>query len=291
MKNNLFYAALATMMLAACSNEEVIDTTLATPVELQVSAGVNSETRTNGKTWESGDKIGISVTSSTKNSGSTMTGYTNVEYDISDGAGTSTASFAASGTKILFSDATESVDFAAYSPYSSNSGTISLSAASDGSVDDYLWASATGKKYTDNPVSFQFNHKMAKLKIVIKLNSDFDGDSNKTIGNATITGLYSTASFDIKTGIVSNQTASGTVTFSNGIFEEIIIPGTPSLTLSVTIGDQTYNVSAFKPTVTQGASYQYTITAGKTGLTVSSCTINAWPSSETGTGTASMTSN
>ena len=74
-------------------------------------------------------------------------------------------------------------------------------------------------------------------------------------------------------------------------FDLILFPQTlpEALEFKGVIDGQTFvNGTSIKPDLKAGTSYSYTITLKKTGLVVSSCTINDWTPGTPGSGDAGM---
>lgn len=192
---------------------------------------------------------------------------------------------------------------------------------------DFLFASgATASKgtptveFNDNSASggtnCQFKHQMAQLKLVI-VGSTADGFTDaeaKAVcaGASTykLGGLKHDGRFTLD---VSGGTATGIAEAAGAVVDDwfitecvkedkeneykrtytlVLLPqdcsGT-ALKFEATIGGQTYKNSAdIKPDLQAGNTYTYTITAKKTGLTVSGCTIGPWNSGQGGSGNATM---
>lgn len=192
---------------------------------------------------------------------------------------------------------------------------------------DFLFASgATASKssptveFQDNSGSggndCQFKHQMAQLKLVI-VGSTADGftdtEAKAVCDNASaykLGGLKHEGTFTLN---VSGGTATGTAQATGSVVDDWTITGCvkedkedqykrtytlvllpqdcsgTALKFEATIGGQTYkNSKDITPNLQAGNTYTYTITAKKTGLTVSGCTIGAWNPSTTGDGDAVM---
>lgn len=219
MKKALLYS-LAAVALVSCSSDDQGESDTAFQ-DARITAGVTgAATRANGSAWEA-DHIGIIVTSAPN---STMDDtYTNVEYETSATTATS-ADFTAVSQKIFFQDATETVTFAAYAPYSSNitetNGERLISASTENqqsSTDptdrteqkkiDFIHASGVTASNSSPVVSFNsttghpFAHKMTRLVLVMKTDatSGFTA-TDVTTGTYTLEGITHDGTFNVLTG-------------------------------------------------------------------------------------------
>lgn len=310
----LFLAATA-LSLAACSSDDENMGANDGPVAAQITAGVSGPaTRANNDVWEA-DAIGVRVTGVTgTTSGITSIMedlYQNVEYTTES---TSKDANFTSTDGIFFQDANETVTFAAYGPYLSSAnkatlpgtnGVITGSTENQSSRDDqkkidYIYASGATASRSNPQVSFsgehEFQHKMTKLILIVRTSAD-DGfsETDVTRGTYTLSGLTHTGQFDVTTGEAS---ATGTASqdawslsanslmtegeTTQRIFTSILYPQdlTSPLVFTATIDNQNYtsagNDVQIQPELNAGYSYTYTITVKKTGLKISTCTIQDW---------------
>lgn len=326
MKANFLMIAVAATVLAACSNDENEGNN--DPVEAKIIAGVGAPvSRAIDQNWSTGNTIGvraIAVSATTEGVTSLMEGmYKNVKYTVSSAGSTGTFT-AETGKGIFFQDASETVAFAAYSPYqtSTNSATLpgtegEISGISTSSQTtqaaqeafDFLYASSALASKSRPTVEFvnaeQFQHKMAKLVIVVKTSADHGFSAGDvTNGTYTLGGLKHSGTFNVTTGMA---TATGSTTNGWSLttncyklpnetdkcsFSMILYPqdcSAAALSFGATISGQPFiNTTSINPNLEAGKIYTYTITAKKTGLVVSGCTIGNWNLGTTGTGDAEM---
>lgn len=226
-------------------------------------------------------------------------------------------------TMIFFQDASETVTFAAYAPYQSSSpnelpgtdGEITggktnekNGSTTDQETIDFIYASGATASKSNPTVSFsgddhQFKHKMARLVLNVKMGDGFEATDISKITKIKLGGLIHEGTFNVTTGTAAASSSASAVsdweitnvvkTSTNNVYTYtmILYPQTLSsaLWLSINADGQMYtNSSTIKPGLSAGTSYEYTITVNKTGLTISGCTIGAWTSGTTGTGTATM---
>lgn len=308
MKKYTFFAAAA-LMLAACSSEEVT-TVPDGEVALQVNAAISgTATRASGTAWAEDDRIGISTAGD-----ATQTSYANMPYTW-DGS-----SFASDGADIYFRDATETVTFSAYYPFSGTAGTAagSISASTDADNQttenqptiDFLYATgATASK--ENPTVYftddhAFSHRMTRITIEFKEGSSVDFDGGMLTGY-TLGGMVMKGSFDTATGeATADATATatpltitpGNVTTTSGAYTTSVIvfpqEDVTDIPLSVTVDGRTYSATLTVPdhnSVTglqAGCDYRFPVTVSKTGLTVGTAGINDWTTVADDENTATM---
>lgn len=316
MKKYFFFAATA-LALAACSNNE--DENLGNgPVEARITAGVSApETRANDNVWEQ-DAIGVMVTTE----GSNMADlYRNVKYTTTANSAAAATFTASAGEGIFFQDASETVTFAAYAPYQASAanalpgtnGVITGSTADQGDrtkqkAFDYIYASGATATRSNPTVEFKeanaFAHKMTRLVIIVKTSSQDGFTANDvTSGTYSLSGLNHSGQFDVTTGAaqatepatagkwsltdksLKTEGETDQVTFTSILYPQIL---TDNLTFEAVINGQTYTNNKIMPELEAGKSTTVTITAKKTGLTVSGCTVSEWGNGNTYSGDATM---
>ena len=230
--------------------------------------------------------------------------YRNVEYTISTGGNTPSATFT-SATDIYFQDENETVTFSAYFPYQSglaengiishdDISTMQTDAATQETI-DYLYDDNVTATQTNPSVNFTFEHKMTKLILIVKTGAGFTPSEIATGWSFNLGGLIHKGTFDTNTGIaIADATASpvsawnitdnrcevdseaGTRTYIMDLYPQNLTSS--GLSFSATYGGQTYTTQtgAIKPALEEGNSSEYTITVNQTGLIVSGCTIEEW---------------
>lgn len=320
MKSKYLLIATAATLLAACSNDE--NEVNNGPVEARVTAGIDGpKTRAVDDSWSGGNTIGVMVTNAPTSTMATL--YKNVEYTV--GSAGTTGTFTAASEGIFFQDASETVTFAAYSPYQSSADVATLP-GTDGTVTggdtkdqsttekqeafDYLFASGATASRSNPTVEFkesnQFKHKMSRLILVLNTSAT-DGFTTDQVFNAIykLGGLKHEGTFKVTNGTAAVSPSASAVsdwtitdnakkddtTGKTRTYTMILYPQSLSgaLTFSATIGGQTYvNKSDIQPALAAGTSYTYTITMKKTGLSVSGCTIEGWTNNTGGSGNAEM---
>lgn len=299
MKKILFLAATA-LALTACSDDEP-GINGGEPVAARVTANIDvPQSRAYNQTWESGDAIGISTTSTGK------TQYANMKYSTT-GDGNFTH-FGGDATGIFFQN-TDEVTFSAYYPFTGNENTAA------GTIDnvttenqanqkqfDFLFASGAKASRANSTLSFTgdaaFEHKMTRL--ILRLQTDATSGfeaTEVTSGTYVVSGLKHSGTFDTSTGeaiatgdATSDWTISAQASDADNVrtYSMILYPHTgANLTLKATIGGVDYTCD-ITPALEAGKSYTYTITVKKTGLTVSNSFIKPWGDGIYSSGTATM---
>lgn len=311
-KFNTLLLSLGAISLASCSSEAVDQPE--NPVEeaqtgMEVMAAIDDATRASGTTWDNGDAIGITCTgySGTAPTGApawgashVMAKYKNYKY-----------TYASTGTKFnatntIWFERGENYMFSAYYPFGGTVGsdatitvdTSTKQSEADKKTIDFLYAPAVAASKTSPTANFTFAHKMAKLKLVYKLdtNAGFSADNaycaalkphlggiihggsfSSTTGTVSTSGTAN-ADWDVVTTGKANPTvASGNLEVS---YELYLVPQTVS-NLAVKVIDkdnQTYTltggVSSFK--LEAGKTTTLTVTMKKTALEVTNYEIAAW---------------
>lgn len=300
---SLLAGSMLTFALASCSNDELTSPSYDGPVAAQVTAGINGVlTRAVDASWDKNDAIGISCNSQNQN-----TKYDNMKYVTTDGDGTFThADGVASG---IFFQGKEEVTFSAYYPFrgmdGNAAGTIDNVTTEDQTRQkafDYLYATGAKTTYARPTISFTddaiFKHKMSRLILKITT-SDADGfnAADVTSGTYFISGIKYNGKFDTMTGTAEATgdaiddwqiTATPQDENNQRTYSMILYPqDQPALKFKVEIGGQTYTTD-ITPTLRESTSNTYTITVKKTGLVVSSSTIEGWGNGYIGSSDATI---
>lgn len=303
MRQKYIAISLLACVLTACSHNDENIVVNDGPVAAQITAGLNvPATRAENQTWGTDDAIGVTVTAAPTSNMETV--YRNVEYTISTGGSTQSATFT-SATGIYFQDENETVTFSAYFPYQSglaengiishdDISTMQTDAATQETI-DYLYDDNVTATQTNPSVNFIFEHKMTKLILIVKTGAGFTPSEIATGWSFNLGGLIHKGTFDTNTGIaIADATASpvsawnitdnrcevdseaGTRTYIMYLYPQTLTSS--GLSFSATYGGQTYTTQtgAIKPALEEGNSYEYTITVNQTGLIVSGCTIEPW---------------
>jgi hypothetical protein len=321
MKKQIIISALAGLALAACTNDDNF-ADFTGPVELNFSGEVSTvQTRATAEEWTSvHSTIGVTATQS-----SAGTSYQNKKYsttDITDGSAPTEVAFKADeADKFYFGSPKETATFAAYSPYVADekvsSNLVTVSADDSYNVTDYLFATTSSLNYsTASSAKLTFQHKMAQIKVVVKLSDEVSnpvttddnmGSTTTTYGTTLtqveLSNLITDGTFNITTGetaLTSGATAKtitksidGSSTIEAELGEYIILP-TDKKNLVVTL--TTTDVSSSATTTYQatlddelkaGNSYTFTVTAKKSGLSVEGV-IQPWTVVTDGSLTAGM---
>lgn len=297
---SLLAGAMLTLALTSCGNDGIEAQVYDGPVAAQVTAGINGVlTRAMDASWDNNDAIGISCSS-------TNTNYANMRY-VTTGDGSFTHDGGtASG---IFFQGTEEVTFSAYYPFTgterNSAGTINGVTTNDQTKQkdfDYLYAANATTTYASPTISFTgasiFKHKMSRLilKITTSDAAGFNATDVKS-GTYSISGIKHSGTFNTTTGTaiatddVTNDwaiTATAQDASKQRTYSMIFYPqDQPTLTFKAVIGGQTY-AKDITPTLTASTSNTYTITVKKTGLVVSSSTIEGWGEEHNESGDATM---
>lgn len=294
------------LALTACSSEENMGMEDNTPVAIQFSAGIDgAQTRAVGTTWDAGDFIGISCTST----GSTN--YTNMKYATATSGTSGAFSYDGASTGIFFKD-NEAVTFSAYYPFMGTEGTspggidINTSDQSKSKEFDFLFAEGVKTSIanaTNNsvPVNFNFKHKMCKL--VLKIKTDINDFSEDNVKNGTyyFNFLHHEGRLNPQGDVISitqDYTNPWKINAAPEFYSDansrvltysiILLPQTLQSRFMATINNADYTSGWINYKMAAGNSYEYTITVKKTGVTVSDCTISPWGTGATGSGSVTI---
>lgn len=277
---SILYATAATMVMAACSNDNnfVEETAQA----IQIQANISSSTRVSNGAFVKGDSIGLHVVSTATNG---LTSGSNVKYTANDGSGNFSST-----TPIYYMDK-NAVNVSAYYPYAKtlNGNAVSVTRAAQ---TDYLFAKADGVAYNTAKLSLTFDHVMSQFTLTIKAGTGVPNLNALT--SVTLKGLNSTGTFNTLTGALSSSTpadyalaAANLTTVEAGKSVTLLLFPTEATKTDIPV-DVVYGGVTYSGTLTSanglaaGKSYSYTLTITRTGLTVDSASITPWGSGSTG---------
>lgn len=290
-KNNLTISALLVLSIAfaGCSNDENLpETDNDGRVALQVSSGIDVQTRAHDAVWDAGDAIGIYMLD-----GGTAE-YANKKY-TTESTGTSGSFNAADGQTIYFPVDGSQRDFIAYYPYRKElTGNLYAVDVNNQAVQkdiDLMGAEkVTGKTKNDPAVAFEFQHKLVKLYLTIKPdNVSLFADDMKGM-EIDITNQKTKATYNVvEGGAVSVDTEDNTpatvrlLTDANGTSSEgIVLPNTTTEGMRFVFRLKNGPVFTWDIREAQksqlfeaGSKYVYTISIGLTGIEVTS-SIEDW---------------
>ena len=284
----LIFASAA--LLAGCSSEENEGMAMDDGrVALQVSSGIDVQTRAHDDSWDIGDAIGIyMLDGGTPESG-------NRKYTTKDGK--HEGSFTADkGQTIYFPTSGDTRDFIAYYPWrdylTENNTTYNVDVTKQTfqeAIDLMGAAKVEGKSKSDPAVAFMFTHKLVKLYMNIKPDGSSLDLSDLEGLKVTITNQRTKATYDVLAGggvtvdtdgnteeITLKTVADGTIS------EGIVLPAedTAGMLLTFELGSgENFTWAVKNASKSQkfiaGSKYLYTITVGKTALEVTS-TVTDW---------------
>ncbi|MFR9560803.1 MAG: fimbrillin family protein [Rikenellaceae bacterium] len=277
----IIFLALATIAMASCTKEN--EGSLSTPDnEVRITSSI--ATRTNGNVWESGDEIGVYMTT---NGGSFGDLGENILYTttLSDGNFSSNTP--------LFYPASGTVDFLAYYPYSDatdfditaypvNVAVDQSTTEKQGDV-DLMSVTITNQAKTTNAVEMLFDHKLSKISLTIAAKEGAGVLASDLVGiEVTLSGTAATADFDLTSDAINNLGDATNITLlaaADGTSASaIVVPQTLSgatITFKTT-ADVLYTATLTTDSFEVGKEYNYNVSISNTVVTISSATINGW---------------
>lgn len=291
----LVSAALVLMTLAGCGSGDFEPDIDAGRVRPKFTATIGSaQSRAYDRSWDRGDKIGISCGS-----------RNNVCHITNQGDGIFTV--LTSGEQIYFDDAVE-LTFTAYYPWNTLDGGVHTVDADTKEQTrqkdfDFLWAKTTGKK-EDPAVTFRFSHKMAKVAFTVKPGTGMSFDEVKD-ARLSLDGFSHAGRFDVTAGttVITGPGDAGqgqwmftdapssrtdnALTYSLIFFPQTLdaplqfsaeLPGNNILktTIDFTAANRELDGATAKNEWVAGRQYNLSVTLHKTGCTLDKCEINPW---------------
>ncbi len=285
-----------------------------TSAGLRSTSDVLTRTTGDGDEWVQDDKIGIFMLDAGRNLPG-ITGAENRKFKVSN-ITTGALTLDDGGTEIYYPQS-GNVDFIAYYPYASATGTgsgeittdykynISVADQSQPEKIDVLYAQKMNvAKSKTVPVNLEFSHVMSKITLNVKAGDGITAGNISGLAATAVVfnGMPVTAKLVLQDGTFTLGTdlaqtfsplKAGTPTDTyDATFSAIIIPqptGGTDRTLVFTVGGQEFtwtipDVDVFAA----GNHYTYSVTVKKTSIEVGNSTITDWNENDNGTGTAEV---
>lgn len=319
-KSLLYFAAALAIGLGACQNDDGVD--MDRPIALNFSTdGVvtRATIAETGETFEAGDRVGVYLS----------TGNTEAVSAIGTGAAVDNEPFAKqsggawSGT-LYWQNISQWHTFHAYYPYDAalNSSTATdkaVTVVADQHKDsgagykaaDYLWGVSAPTRATNNSLTVQLEHRMARIVIHLSPGADMtDAEVDELAPTLEIVGgtIPATGSMDVTDGTVAASSAQGAGTLTTitpyrtggsgeYTYFAILLPGSSfgrgdTFVRLVAPDNTTYYAYTLDTTsdltLESGRQYIFTLTANKAGINLDQFSIKGWQTGETATGDANM---
>lgn len=269
-------ALLVAMGSLVCCERQELDEPVRAKNAVSFSSGVYNafKTRASGDSWSVGDEIGIFMVNKGQ---TTIAGEAaNKKYVTEKGNGDFLAT---SDDEIFYPDDGTKVDFIAYYPYQSAINTlgtysVNVSDQSDPEAIDLLYAKANnnGEGYDESrttPVDLVFRHQLARLRLVVINTASELGISIGEFNNMTaeITGLKTTATFNLADGALGNKGGVAPVTLrkipgGGAAFDALVIPDAiaeDAAKVTFTVGEETFEWTLPATTFESGKANSYQI--------------------------------
>lgn len=282
-------AALA--LLTGCSNDnEETGMPANGRVALEVTGGIQVNTRAHDNQWDANDAIGIYMLA--PETTEVAEDARNRHYTTKTGGETGTFRPAEAGQTVYFPIDGSEVDFLAYYPYrtplENDVYKVDVSRQEVQKDIDLMVSEApvTGDKFSP-AVAFRFKHRLVNLRLTIKTDGKVLTDEALEGMTVGITSQSTTADFDVLTRTLSNIGADKTelellVTNQGKACEGIVLPNTTTegmqLVFTLTNGATfKWNIHSAgqSQSFVAGSQYKYGITITGTGLEVTS-TVADW---------------
>lgn len=319
-KSLLYFAAALAIGLGACTNDDGVD--MDRPIALNFSTdGVvtRATIAETGETFEAGDRVGVYLS----------TGNTEAVSAIGTGAAVDNEPFAKqsggawSGT-LYWQNISQWHTFHAYYPYdaalnSSTATTKAVAVAADQHKDsgagykaaDYLWGVSAPTRATNNSLTVQLEHRMARIVVHLSPGADMtDAEVDELAPTLEIVGgtIPTTGSMDVTDGTVAASSAQGAGTLTTitpyrtggsgeYTYFAILLPGSSfgrgdTFVRLVAPDNTTYYAYKLNTTsdltLESGRQYIFTLTANKAGINLDQFSIKGWQTGETAMGGANM---
>ncbi len=226
-----------------------------------VSFRSSSITRVEGDSWQDGDKVGLFI-------GDDPAVYQNLKYNVAMPSNEMTPE--TDGDRVFISSSARNCY--AYYPHSTTA------ASGEYTVDvtdknDLLWSGVVVSDAQSEIVDFSFSHQLAQL--FIHFTVEGENDITKENTRAELLGGYTTAKFDLKSGLFNSQTAGVAALEVNpqslgATISTLAIPQSDLSSVELYITHKgilyRYKIKAIDGGWESGKSYEYELTAKKNGM-------------------------
>lgn len=319
-KSLLYFAAALAIGLGACQNDDGVD--MDRPIALNFSTdGVvtRATIAETGETFEAGDRVGVYLS----------TGNTEAVSAIGTGAAVDNEPFAkqsggAWSGMLYWQNISQWHTFHAYYPYDAalNSSTATnkaVSVVADQHKDsgagykaaDYLWGVSAPTRATNNSLTVQLEHRMARIVVHLSPGADMtDAEVDELAPTLEIVGgtIPATGSMDVADGTIAASTVQDAKTLTaitpyrtggsgEYTYFVILLPGSSfgrgdTFVRLVAPDNTTYYAYTLNTTsdltLESGRQYIFTLTANKAGINLDQFSITGWQTGGTATGGANM---
>jgi len=297
MKKFFFFAAVASVMLTACSSDND-EANVANDGQIRLTTqNVMNQTRSANQSLQltqfaNDETVGIflveNVSGTPTLSGDNVTSYAQPLTYTADGAGnlSNTQYWPKDGNGLFIYGVYPATAATAY-----NAAGVSFSVQADQSTDaNYMASDLMTGAPTSNPVARQsttvpltFTHLLTKVNINLTAGNGFVA-SDLTSATVTLLSLKPTTTFNVQNTTVGDASGDATniVAGTGASTSAIIVPQNVVASINfikVTVGggDYIYKMGT-ATTFTAQKVYTYNLTVSKTGLTLSTASINNWES-------------
>ena len=285
-KNMLALATLATLSLAACSNEEDVQLTDMQDMPITYTAGINELSSRAGTALKEGS-FGLYLTTD---------GTTDPKYTANNLKVTYEGSAWKPASQLLWKGNNTTVTYHAYMPYQSTvTGTAdapqlavkinTIQTDETMKADDFCYAAEQTATAATNrgSINLAFDHKLAKLTVLLTASSELS--EGITFNLVSLANSITSATCNLNNGKLTADTETQSVALNNSnnyTFEGILIPQTFNKNLTINIAasnNKTYQfVSPENLVFNPGKSYQLTLTVGRDKVTMGTITAQPWES-------------
>ncbi len=272
------------MALMSCSKSDD-GAVMTSDGEVRIASSI--ATRTVGNTWESGDEIGVYMTTN----GANPYVYGDLDENILYTTTSNSLGNFTSNTPIYY-PALGTVDFLAYYPYSDAEGfdvtayPVDVTTQTDQGAIDLMVATVTNQAKTTNTVDMTFDHKLSNIVLNVVNGDGYDNLKEVgAISTIELSGSITTAEYNLTDDTIALGSDTDTIEFvvtqsDEAITAEaIVIPQTlldSSAILTVTTAAGAVHTVALNGTFAICTQYRYKLNLNLTELTISGTTINDW---------------
>ena len=286
-KNMLALAALATLGLTACSNEENDQYLDMQDTPITYTADIN-ELSSRATTALKNGSFGLYLTTD----GTQEARYTatNLKISYKNSAWNPES-------KLYWKDNNTNVTYHAYMPYSASITdatkypvTISKQQTSETQkTDDFCYAAEQTSKATSHNgnINVAFVHKLSKIKVNLTAASELSKEV--TFNTVSVNNTITSATCNLNTGTLTPSKGTNVVNLNagrNNTYEGILIPQTYNKNLTITIkasnGKNYQFVSSEKLVFNSGISYELKLIVGRDKVTLGEITATPWETAEGG---------
>ncbi len=280
----IIVSALAVVAMASCAKENVA--VMPGGGEVRISSSI--ATRVSDNAWQVSDSIGVYMVATGDGFGAVAEENENVKYV------TSTVNGDFSATSPLYYPVSGNVDLLAYYPYDADvvvdAYEVNVATQTTPAVIDLMKAERSDVVKNPAAVAMTFHHKLARIKLDISEGAGLEAEDLKGLV-VKLTGTKTTAAYDLTAADASaisfdSEDVAADITMLATVNDDKVVTAAKAIVIPQEMSSAkltfataeygTFETSLAIDSFTIGNEYVYNVEINRTGVSISSPTIDPW---------------